>query len=138
MSIAPHGGILINRFVADSRKPALAAEAATLPKIEVDAYAAFDIDGIAKGLFSPLQGFMGSEETHRVLETMELRPGVPWTIPILLPVTAEVAASVETGGSAAIVDDRGITVAVMKVTEKFQLDRNLLIEKVIRHVVAIE
>lgn len=132
MAIAPHGGSLINRFVADSRKAALAAETATLPKIEVDAYAAFDIDGIAKGLFSPLDGFMGSEETNRVLENMELRPGIPWTIPILLPVTAEVAASVETGGSAAIVDDRGVTVAVMKVTEKFQLDRNLLVEKVYR------
>lgn len=132
MSIIPHGGTLINRLISESEHIILTNSAAALPHIQVDAYAAFDIDGIAKGLFSPLTGFMGAEETHRVLETMELRPGVPWTIPILLPVTADVAASIETGGRIAIDDDRGVTIAVMQVEEKFQLDRNALVEKVYR------
>jgi len=63
---------------------------------------------------------------------MELCPGVPWTIPILLPVAAEVADTIETGGKIALKDDRGIVVAVMEVHEKFQLDRNALVEKVYR------
>ena len=132
MAIAPHGGNLINRFVPEIRKNDLIAEACTLPQIQVDAYAAFDIDCIAKGIFSPLDGFMGAETTQRVLETMELREGIPWTIPILLPVAADEAASVETGGKVALMDDRGVIVAVMQVTEKFQLDKQRLVEKVYR------
>lgn len=132
MMITPHGGTLINRLVPAARQDVLLKEAASLPEIQVDTYASFDIDGIAKGIFSPLEGFMGAEETARVLETMELRPGVPWTIPILLPVAAEVADTIETGGKIALKDDRGVVVAVMEVHEKFQLDRNALVEKVYR------
>ncbi len=132
MMITPHGGTLINRLVPAARQDVLLKEAASLPEIQVDTYASFDIDGIAKGIFSPLEGFMGAEETARVLETMELCPGVPWTIPILLPVAAEVADTIETGGKIALKDDRGIVVAVMEVHEKFQLDRNALVEKVYR------
>lgn len=132
MAITPHGGELINRLVPESKRSDLLKETASLLHIEVDAYAAFDIDGIAKGMFSPLTGFMGAEETQRVLDTMELRPGIPWTIPILLPVTADVAATIEPGGKIAIDDDRGVTVAIMDVQEKFQLDRQILVEKVYR------
>ncbi len=132
MSITPHGGGLVNRFAPEAAREALLETTQTLPHIQVDAYAAFDIDGIAKGLFSPLTGFMGSEETQRVLETMELRPGIPWTIPILLPVTASAADPIEVGGNIAIDDDRGVTVAIMQVEEKFQLDQQQLVEKVYR------
>jgi sulfate adenylyltransferase len=132
MMITPHGGTLISRFVPESRRDALLTEAASLPQIQVDTYASFDIDGIAKGIFSPLEGFMGAEETARVLEAMELRPGIPWTIPILLPVNKEIAATIEIGGKVALRDDRGVVVAVMEVHEKFQLDRNALVEKVYR------
>lgn len=132
MAIAPHGGSLINRFVSENRKNELLAEIKSLPQLEVDAYAAFDIDGIAKGILSPLDGFMGAEATQRVLETMELRDGVPWTIPILLPVTATEAAAVEAGGKVALKDDRGVVVAVMEITEKFELDKKHLVEKVYR------
>ncbi len=132
MSITPHGGGLVNRFAPEEACEALLKTAETLPHIQVDAYAAFDIDGIAKGVFSPLTGFMGAEETERVLENMELRPGIPWTIPILLPVTAAVAAPIEAGSKIAIDDDRGLTVAIMEVEEKFQLDQQRLVEKVYR------
>ncbi len=132
MSITPHGGGLVNRFAPEGAREALLETAKTLPHIEVDAYAAFDIDGIAKGLFSPLTGFMGAEETERVLENMELRPGIPWTIPILLPMQANAVASVEVGDKVAIDDERGDTVAIMQVEEKFQLDQQRLVEKVYR------
>ncbi len=132
MAIAPHGGALVSRFVEGEALASAMERAKTAPHIQVDAYAAFDIDGIAKGLFSPLTGFMGEAETHRVLDAMELRAGVPWTIPILLPVTAAVAESVELGGEIAIDDDRGETVALMRVSEKFRLDKQALVEKVYR------
>ena len=108
------------------------ALAASLPRIQVDAYASFDIDGIAKGIFSPLTGFMKEEQTLRVLDTMELAPGIPWTIPILLSVSEEQAKALEPGSDVAIEDDRGALVAILHLASKFRLDKNHLCEKVYR------
>lgn len=132
MSIAPHGGTLVNCFAEDNQKSALYAKAQGLPSISVDAYAAFDIDGIAKGIFSPLAGFMGEEETHRVLDSMELRSGLPWTIPILLPVSTKVADTLAIGDDVAIKDDSNQVVAILHLEEKFTLDKRFLVEQVYR------
>lgn len=132
MSIAPHGGTLINCFVPDSEKVSLQEIARTLPRIQVDAYAAFDIDGIAKGILSPLTGFMGEEDTHNVLDKMCLTSGTPWTIPNLLPVSKPVAEKLDVGGKVAIEDDLGNIVALLTLQEKFSLDKQHLVRQVYR------
>jgi len=132
MSIAPHGGTLINCFVPDSEKASLQEIARTLPRIQVDAYAAFDIDGIAKGILSPLTGFMGEEDTRNVLDKMCLTSGTPWTIPNLLPVSKPVAEKLDVGGKVAIEDDLGNIVALLTLQEKFSLDKQHLVQQVYR------
>lgn len=132
MAIQPHGGTLVNRFVAEDSKSALLNKAGQMPCIQVDAYASFDIDGIAKGILSPLNGFMGEADTHHVLDHMQLTSGVPWTIPILLPVSTETAAGLEIGADVAIRDDLGNIVAILKLEEKFTLDKQHLVQQVYR------
>jgi sulfate adenylyltransferase len=126
MAIEPHGGTLVNRFLEGEALEAARRTAGSLPKITVDAHTAFDIDGIAKGLFSPLTGFMGQQETRSVLETMHLRPGVPWTIPILLAVSNAEASSLELGSDIAVEDDQGRIVAILHLHEKFSIDKHEL------------
>lgn len=132
MAITPHGGTLVNCFAADNEKASLMEKARALPRIMVDAYAAFDIDGIAKGILSPLTGFMGKADTLSVLDKMQLTCGAPWTIPNLLPVTAEVADRLEVGGEIAIEDDLGNLVAILSLKEKFTLDKQHLVKQVYR------
>jgi len=130
MSIAPHGGQLVDRLVKGEKLAEAQAKARALPRIAVDAYTAFDIDGIAKGLFSPLTGFMGSTEMRRVLDTMYLREGIPWPIPILLAVSREDAHRVQVGSEVALQDDMGDLAAILHLSEKFELDHSELAEKV--------
>ncbi|HRZ82764.1 MAG TPA: sulfate adenylyltransferase [Candidatus Hydrogenedentes bacterium] len=132
MSLQPHGGTLVNRFLAAEEAVRILEAAAGMPCLRVDAYTAFDIDCIAKGIFSPLTGFMGAEQTRRVLDAMELAPGIPWTIPILLAVPAGQADSLETGAPVLIRDDRDEAVAVLHLEEKFTLDKGEVSEKVYR------
>ncbi len=132
MTIAPHGGTLVNRFLAGAEREAALKKAASLPKLTLDTYAAFDIDGIAKGLFSPLTGFMTAEQAHSVLDTRHLRPGVPWTIPILLSAPKAEADGFEKDGEIALIDDEGDTVAILHLKDKFSLDRADLVKKVYR------
>ena len=75
MSLQPHGGTLVNRFLAAEEAVRILEAAAGMPCLRVDAYTAFDIDCIAKGIFSPLEGFMTSAQVKSVLETMTIRPG---------------------------------------------------------------
>jgi len=130
MAISPHGGELVNRLLTGSDLEGMRERASGLPKLKIDAYASFDIDGIAKGLFSPLTGFMGEAETRSVLDTMRLLPGVPWTIPILLAAKRNEADRLETGSEVALEDDQGDVVAVLHLREKFSLDHRELAEKV--------
>lgn len=130
MAIAPHGGCLINRILEGKTLEAAVQAAPKLPRLKVNAYTAFDIDGIAKGLFSPLTGFMNEEQTRRVLDTMHLKDGIPWTIPILLAVSAEQAEALEIGGQVAIEDDMGQLVAILRLSEKFSMDHMEIAQKV--------
>jgi sulfate adenylyltransferase len=132
MSIAPHGGQLVDRILTGSALEAAKAKASELPRIKVDTYAAFDIDCIGKGIFSPLTGFMSEAETRSVLDTMHLRPGIPWTIPILLSVSPDEAAQFGEGSEIAIEDDLGDVAAILHLTEKFSVDHREIAEKTYR------
>lgn len=132
MSIAPHGGELVNRILSGDALEAAKKKAADLPKITVDTYLAFDIDCIGKGIFSPLTGFMTKAETQSVCDKMLLRPGVAWAIPILLPVSQADGDALEVGAEVAIEDDRGDIVAILHLAEKFSFDTKEIAEKVYR------
>jgi len=132
MSIEPHGGELVNRILeGDALKLAL-ERFDSLPKIQVSDFTAFDIDCIAKGVFSPLTGFMTEAETRSVMDHMTLRPGVAWTIPILLPVSQEDADRLEVGSDVAIADETGAPTAVLHLSEKYGMDKKEIAEKVYR------
>lgn len=130
MAIAPHGGVLVDRLLTGAALDEAKLRAASLPRIKVDAYTAFDIDGIAKGLFSPLTGFMNQDQARRVLDTMYLRDGLPWTIPILLAVDQKTGDSLSVGASVALEDDLGDLVAILHLSEKFSFDHGEICEKV--------
>lgn len=53
---------------------------------------------ISNGGFSPLIGFMGEKNYQSVLKYMHLANGLPWTLPVTLPVTKEEAKSINAGG----------------------------------------
>jgi sulfate adenylyltransferase len=76
--IAPHGGDLVDR--TGGRPDDLEAlETLTLTPRELS-----DLDMLASGALSPLEGFMGQEDYESVLESMRLASGLPWALPVCL------------------------------------------------------
>lgn len=131
MQIHPHGGgELVNCLLSGSALTEAKNRAASLARIKVDTYAAFDIDGIAKGLFSPVDGFMTEAEVNSILDTMHLRKGVPWTIPLMLTVSQEVGDKLEVGAQIAIEDDLGELCAILHLAEKYSVDQKRLAQQV--------
>ncbi|MGC8737066.1 MAG: sulfate adenylyltransferase [Candidatus Hydrogenedens sp.] len=130
MAIEPHGGKLVNRFVPADEKIKKIEEAKKLKQIILDEYLSFDLDCIAKGIFSPLEGFMGEEETLSSLETMHIRKTIPWTIPILLDVSLDKAEGIEIGEVVGLYSSDNGLVGTITIQEKFRLDKKYLAEKV--------
>ncbi len=120
--IAPYGGRLVDRVVDPSAAEGLRAEAARLPEVQLSSRIATDLYLLAVGALSPLEGFMDREQYDRVLDDMTLPTGLPWSIPVVLPVRGEEADRLRPGDRAALLSARDRTVAVLDVTETYRRD----------------
>ncbi|PSN19159.1 sulfate adenylyltransferase [filamentous cyanobacterium CCP5] len=121
--IAPHGGELINRIVSDEQKQEFLAIADSLPSVTIDERALSDLVMIAIGGFSPLTGFMGFADYDRVVTEMRLASGLPWSVPVTLPVDEATAEPLKVGDQIRLNDGNGRFVAVLELTEKFKYDK---------------
>ncbi|OKH16037.1 sulfate adenylyltransferase [[Limnothrix rosea] IAM M-220] len=121
--IAPHGGQLINRIASEAEKKEFLAQADTLPRVTLDKRAQSDLEMIAIGGFSPLKGFMEQSDYDSVVDTMHLSNGLPWSIPVTLPVTEEIAAPLKEGNWVRLDDANGRFIGVLELTQKFHYNK---------------
>ena len=121
-SIAPHGGQLVNRVLRGSLREAALERAGSFPQVQLTQMAASDLEMIAVGAFSPLTGFMTQDDYDSVIDTMRLNSGLPWTIPVTLPVDDEVAANLQESQEIALVAGEHL-MGIMTIAEKFRADK---------------
>ncbi|MGG2028507.1 sulfate adenylyltransferase [Gottfriedia sp. S16(2024)] len=91
MSLAPHGGVLINRF-----NPEVTVKDG-LKEIPLDLIALSDLELIGNGAYSPLTGYLGKDDYEQVVSTMRLKDGNVWSIPITLPISGQLASNLKLG-----------------------------------------
>jgi ATP sulfurylase/adenylyl-sulfate kinase len=129
-TIAPHGGILVNRLVTGAHRAALVAKAQSLPRIRLDERAQSDIEMIAVGAFSPLRGFAGSADYRSIVENLRLANGLPWSIPVTLQVSRAQADTLQEGTEIALVDERDTVLAILDLAERYLPNREEEVQKV--------
>jgi sulfate adenylyltransferase len=128
--IQPHGGKLIERVLSGPARDAALERAKTLPRVRLDAESVSDVENLATGVYSPLEGFMGEKDFRNVLAHMRLANDLPWTIPIVLDVDRETADGLRTGTEVALVNEQDEPVALLALEEKYGYDRTAMSEKV--------
>ena len=121
--IPPHGGELINRLATAEEKKDFLAKADSLPRVQLDKRATSDLVMIAIGGFSPISGFMGKADYLGVVEKMRLASGLPWSVPVTLSVTEEVAEPLTVGSLIRLDDPDGKFIGVLELTEKYTYDK---------------
>jgi ATP sulfurylase len=127
-AIAPHGGTLIDR-VADERRAAdLKARAPRLPRLDLHVRELADLEMIATGALSPLEGFMGPGDYDSVVNNGRLANGLPWTIPVTLSISRRHVdeAKISTGAELALfarASEGGRLHGVIEVEHVFQPDK---------------
>ncbi len=122
MAIKPHGGKLISRLCSPEEKGELLARARELPKSVLSKRGISDLELLATGVYSPLQGFMTSDAYRSVVETMHLPNGLPWALPIVHPVPKDFADGIGEGQEIALIDGEGAVLGTMEVRGKFTFD----------------
>ncbi|MBK8138785.1 MAG: sulfate adenylyltransferase [Chloroflexi bacterium] len=130
--IAPHGGTLINRLVTGAAAQPYLDRAAAAPKVVLGEVARSDLELIAIGVASPNTGFMDSKTYKSVVHNMHLPNGLPWTIPLTLPVDAATAATLTEGKDVALTDESGRVIGLLELTEKFTYDKEVEAQNVYR------
>jgi len=113
----PHGGKLIQNFDPTYNLAGIEKE------ISIDAIALSDLELIGVGLFSPLTGFLGKEDYESVVSEMRLKDNTIWSIPVTLPVSTEVAGTLEVGEQYKLNFENEVY-GVIKVAELFEPDLN--------------
>ncbi|HEX6971678.1 MAG TPA: sulfate adenylyltransferase [Limnochordia bacterium] len=121
-TIAAHGGTLIQRELKGRAREEALERLAGAPRVELNARGLSDLVMIANGAMSPLTGFMGQADYRRVVDEMHLTNGLPWTLPITLPVSRDVADGLREGQDVALTY-AGRTVGLLEPTERYTYDK---------------
>jgi len=119
--IQPHGGDLVDR-TGEQPDGVERLEVLTLTSRELS-----DLDMIASGALSPLEGFMGRDDYERVVEEMRLANGLAWALPVCLAVDRA-----PEGDRVVLAADSGRPLAVLEVEEAFEYDKEREAEQCFR------
>ncbi len=127
----PHGGRLAPNWASPAEAAELQLELARAPRIDLSGALQSDIEMLAVGAYSPLSGFMGSRDFHSVLEQMRLSDGAVWSIPIVLPVSEEIARSLQPGQRVGLWDETG-PLAALDLEEIYPYEKSEYARQVFR------
>ena len=123
--VSPHGGGPLKPLMLDGEP--LAAERArakSLRTVRVTSREKGDLIMLGIGGFTPLDGFMSHADWDGVCRSYKTASGLFWPIPITMSVDAATAEAIVVGEDIALADpDDGSLLAVMKVTEKYRIDK---------------
>lgn len=122
MSLLPHGNVLINRVLPEADAQHWRNQAHRLRQIVIDEELVKDIKNIARGVYSPLTGFMTESDFTQVVHEMKLADGTIWPIPFMLTVDETVAQDITIGETIVLLAEDKTPVALLTVEDKYTYD----------------
>ena len=121
--IQPHGNTLINKELPKIEKERILGEIDEFFTKKVNAQTSKVIKNIAFGVFSPLEGFMDSNNYQYVLKEMYLENNVAWPFPIVLDATETETQEFSVDDSIILMDETGTPLAIMNISDIYSFDK---------------
>lgn len=119
----PYGGTLINRIAEGKERDSLLEKCPALPSITLNRREISDLEMIATGGFSPLQGFMTKSDYENVVDNKRLANGLPWTIPVTLSVSQSRADQLQPDTDIALLNEEKEIIGILHMEEKYPFDK---------------
>jgi len=130
LGVVPHGGVLRDLLVDRKRAEILKEISMKLEDITLGDHHLCDLELMATGAFSPLEGFMVRADYESVLDRMRLQDGTLWPVPVCLDVGETKARRLEAGQSVALRDPEGFLLAVMHVEDIWPIGKEKEVQSV--------
>lgn len=122
--VKPHGGKLINKMILGEEGKEYLYRAKHLRKVRLTSREASDLFLIATGGYSPLDGFMMSDDYNEVIKSKHLANGLAWPIPITLSVSETTAKEISLNQEIALVDSVSDSyLGIMIVRDKYKYNK---------------
>ncbi len=120
--ISPYGGKLIDLLIDEADRDSLFSYSTSLRSIQLTRRQACDLEMMTVGGFSPIDRFMSESDYRSVVRDMRLSDGTVFPIPVTLSIDSPEL--VETGSDVTLRDERNNVLAIMRVDEIYQPDRD--------------
>jgi sulfate adenylyltransferase len=121
--VPPYGGRLLPRLVTGAEAEEIRTAAKSMPQINMNSKEVSDLIMLSMGAFSPLDGFMTSNDYRKVVSEMRLSNGLLWPIPVTLSISRESASSIKEGREVRLLDSvTNEVMGIMLVAEKYYYD----------------
>lgn len=120
--IEPHGGVLVNLLADADRAAEISKQSRDWPSWDLTPRQVCDLELLLAGGFSPLQGFLASDDYASVCSDMRLTDGTLWPIPVTLDVTEAFATGLEVGSNVALRDAEGVMLGALSVSDIYRPD----------------
>ena len=120
--VSPHGGRLVDRVLGGEALAEARQQASSLKRIALNARTMSDLELLAAGAYSPLEGFLGQADYRSVLHEMRLANGLPWPLPITLAVRRTDADTLREGEDVALVTPWEEPLGILHLEERFPYD----------------
>ena len=120
--INAHGGKLVNR-VTD-------ADPSGLFSVDISPDLANDVENIADGIFSPLEGFLNQQDFESVISKGRLANGIAWTMPTVLDVDDDTGKKMKEAGDVLLKNPEGTGIAILHVEDVYSYDKQATVNGV--------
>jgi sulfate adenylyltransferase len=118
---SPHGkNKLVDRFVVSDKK-----NMQDMYTLQVSNELRNDIENIADGIFTPLEGFVGEDDFQSIVKRGRLSNGLAWTVPIILDTDEQEARNIKDAGEeiALATKESNEKFAILHVEEVYSFDK---------------
>lgn len=121
--IDPHGGYLVDRIIYEDDKQRYINKCKNLHKLILNKNQLIELENIATGLYSPLEGFMNKKDYESVIKNMRLNNGEVWTMPIVLDVDEGIASNLKINSEIALIDKNKKLYGTLYLKEKYKYNK---------------
>lgn len=126
----PHGGKLFDKNISDQEKHDILKNIRCFKKLALNEEQIDDVRNIGRGVYSPLEGFLGEKDFQEVVSNMRLCDGTVWPIPIVLDVSEKDLNDVKNGKEIILTNSNRRPIAIFKNAQIYSYDKDFFAKNV--------
>jgi len=125
-----HGGKLVERIASFEKRQEILKNASEFKTLALNEEQIEDVRNIARGVYSPLKGFLKENDFEKVVSEMRLSNGTIWPIPIILDISEEDRKKIKNEKDILLTNSFGEPVALLENIQIYSYNKDFLAQNV--------